>query len=171
MKKQPAHGAYEVLARWDSDAGVWVAESEDVPGLVAEAESPNGLAEKVKLLIPELLELNGVPTGHARFHIRYQHEESGVLASLMASYTPKVKEILRAQGCYFERPGPTMKSGTPHNAAPLSRRSANIVQAHGKRRPETGRYRETVLIAPSVVLQDFHRYQRDNRRPAPPPAS
>ena len=23
----------------------------------------------------------------------------------MASYTPKLKEILRAQGCYFERPG------------------------------------------------------------------
>ena len=23
----------------------------------------------------------------------------------MASYTPKVKEILRASGCYFERPG------------------------------------------------------------------
>jgi hypothetical protein len=23
----------------------------------------------------------------------------------MASYTPKVKEILRTQGCYFDRPG------------------------------------------------------------------
>jgi hypothetical protein len=32
----------------------------------------------------------------------------------MAGYTPKLKEILRAQGCYFERPGrgDPMKSGT-----------------------------------------------------------
>jgi hypothetical protein len=36
-----------------------VAESEDVPGLVAEAESPNVLAKKLRVLIPELLELNG----------------------------------------------------------------------------------------------------------------
>ena len=79
---EKATGIYEVLAQWDSDAGVWVAESEDVPGLVAEAESPNGLAKKLRILIPELLELNGVPSGRdARFHVRYQHEDSGVLAS------------------------------------------------------------------------------------------
>jgi predicted RNase H-like HicB family nuclease len=76
-----SRGVYEILAQWDSEAGVWVAESEDVPGLVAEADSPNLLARKLKVLIPELLELNGVPAGRAaRFHVRYQHEESGVLA-------------------------------------------------------------------------------------------
>ena len=75
-------GVYEILAQWDSDAGVWVAESDDVPGLVAEAASPNALAQKLRILIPELLDLNGVPTPvSARFHIRYQYEESGVLAS------------------------------------------------------------------------------------------
>ena len=51
---------YQVLAQWDSEAGVWVAESDDVPGLVAEAESPNVLREKLRVLIRELLELNGV---------------------------------------------------------------------------------------------------------------
>ena len=73
-------GVYEVRAQWDGEAGVWVAESEDVPGLVAEADSPNVLAEKLRMLIPELLELNGV-TGDrpASFHVLYQHEESGVL--------------------------------------------------------------------------------------------
>jgi predicted RNase H-like HicB family nuclease len=82
VEKPTAHGVYEVLAQWDSDAGVWVAESEDVPGLVAEAESPNGLAQKLRILIPELLELNGLPSDRtATFHVRYQHEESGVLAS------------------------------------------------------------------------------------------
>jgi predicted RNase H-like HicB family nuclease len=76
------HDTYEVLAQWDSEAGVWVAESEDVPGLVAEAESPNLLAQKLRTLIPELLELNGATNhGAVRFHLRYQHEESGVLAS------------------------------------------------------------------------------------------
>jgi predicted RNase H-like HicB family nuclease len=52
-------GVYEIHAQWDSEAGVWVAESEDVPGLVAEAESPNVLIQKLRILIPELLELNG----------------------------------------------------------------------------------------------------------------
>ena len=47
-----------VAARWDPDAKVWVAESEDVPGLVAEADSPESLLEKLKTRIPELLEIN-----------------------------------------------------------------------------------------------------------------
>lgn len=73
---------YEILAQWDSDTGVWVAESEDVPGLVAEGGSPNILAQKLRMLIPELLELNGVPSARTvRFHVRYQHEEDAVLAS------------------------------------------------------------------------------------------
>jgi predicted RNase H-like HicB family nuclease len=75
-----AASSYEVLAQWDDDAGVWVAESDDVPGLVAEGESPNALAQKLRVLIPELLELNGV-RGERRpnFHVRYQHEQSGAL--------------------------------------------------------------------------------------------
>jgi predicted RNase H-like HicB family nuclease len=82
MNKPITHATYEVLAQWDSEAAVWVAESEDVPGLVAEAESPNLLAQKLKILIPELLEANGVSSeGPVQFHVRYQHEESGVLAS------------------------------------------------------------------------------------------
>ncbi len=82
MQESISQGVYEVLAHWDSEAGVWVAESENVPGLVAEAESPNVLAKKLRSLIPELLELNGVrsnPMG--RFRVIYQHEESDLLAS------------------------------------------------------------------------------------------
>lgn len=72
---------YHVEARWDSEARVWVAESEDVPGLVAEAESPNALAEKLRLLVPELLELNGViesASAPVEFRVHYEHEETGV---------------------------------------------------------------------------------------------
>lgn len=74
---------YHVQARWDGEGGVWVAESDDVPGLVAEAESPNALASKLRVLIPELLELNGALEAGAEpveFVVRYAHEESGVAA-------------------------------------------------------------------------------------------
>lgn len=72
---------YEVLARWDGEAGVWVAESDDVPGLVAEADTPEALVAKLRCLIPELLEVNGAldrGTPAIEFHVRYQHEENGV---------------------------------------------------------------------------------------------
>src|SRR5258708_18321991 len=42
-------------AFWDEDAKGWVAESDDVPGLITEAESVDRLIEKLKVLIPELL--------------------------------------------------------------------------------------------------------------------
>ena len=74
---------YRVRAEWDSEAGVWVAESRDVPGLVAEAESPNGLAKKLRILIPELLQLNGALEAGAEpveSVVRYEHEESCVAA-------------------------------------------------------------------------------------------
>lgn len=61
-EKSASPGVLEILAQWDKEAGVWLAESEDVPGLVAEADSPNVLAQKLRVLIPELLELNGIPT-------------------------------------------------------------------------------------------------------------
>ena len=67
---------YQVLAQWDTEAGVWVAESKDVPGLVAEAESPNLLREKLLVLVPELLELNGVlgkGASPVQFRVRYQY--------------------------------------------------------------------------------------------------
>lgn len=48
-----------VRAVWDPEAGVWIATSDDVPGLVAEAETQDRLLEKLKILVPELLELNG----------------------------------------------------------------------------------------------------------------
>jgi predicted RNase H-like HicB family nuclease len=49
-------GAIIVRAQWDADARVWVATSEDVPGLVTEAETSEALVEKLNVMIPELLE-------------------------------------------------------------------------------------------------------------------
>lgn len=52
-----------VLAQWDAEAGVWAAASNDVPGLAAEAASLDELFRDLQLLIPELLELNGMADG------------------------------------------------------------------------------------------------------------
>ena len=49
---------YAIEATWDDEAGVWVAESQDVPGLVTEAASLDELAARLVIIIPELLELN-----------------------------------------------------------------------------------------------------------------
>jgi hypothetical protein len=46
-------------ARWDGEAGVWIATSEDVPGLVVEADTWPVMIEEVRLVLPELLELAG----------------------------------------------------------------------------------------------------------------
>jgi predicted RNase H-like HicB family nuclease len=45
-----------VRAVWDPEANVWVATSEDLPGLVTEAETQERLVEKLHALIPDLLE-------------------------------------------------------------------------------------------------------------------
>jgi len=50
-----------VRAEWDEEAEVWVATSDDVPGLVAEADTAEALLAKLHILIPELLDANGYP--------------------------------------------------------------------------------------------------------------
>ena len=50
-----------IHADWDDDAGVWVVTSEDVPGLATEAATQDEVRQKLIVMIPELLELNGLP--------------------------------------------------------------------------------------------------------------
>ncbi len=71
-----------IRAFWDGEAGVWVAESEQVPGLVAEAATPRELEAKLKDLVPELLELNAPSTcGETRSVVaRFEHEARIALA-------------------------------------------------------------------------------------------
>jgi len=49
-------------ARWDSAASVWIATSQDVPGLVVEADTWPSMIEEVRLVLPDLLELSGHKT-------------------------------------------------------------------------------------------------------------
>lgn len=52
--------AYTVQAEWDAEASVWIATSDDVPGLCAEAATLEQLTDVVLELVPELLVANGV---------------------------------------------------------------------------------------------------------------
>ncbi len=49
-----------VRVEWDETARVWVATSDDVPGLATEESSLESLIEKLKTMIPELLAANGL---------------------------------------------------------------------------------------------------------------
>ena len=51
---------YEIRAIWDSEARVWVVTSDDVPGLVTEAETIDGVLKNLAELLPYLLEANGI---------------------------------------------------------------------------------------------------------------
>lgn len=50
-----------IRAEWDDEVNVWVATSDDVPGLATEADTLEELSEKLESLVPELLSENGSP--------------------------------------------------------------------------------------------------------------
>jgi predicted RNase H-like HicB family nuclease len=54
------HTPLSIRVEWDDDAKVWVAASDDVPGLATEDFTMEKLIEKLKIIIPELLKANGV---------------------------------------------------------------------------------------------------------------
>ena len=76
---------YKVEAFWDSEAGVWVAESEDVPGLVTEADTIEALTAKLREMIPELLLVNNIVAaeyaGNIAFELVSHRQESIQVAS------------------------------------------------------------------------------------------
>ena len=51
---------YRIQLVWDDEASVWIATSKDVPGLVLEGASLNQLLNRVRLAVPEMLEMNGL---------------------------------------------------------------------------------------------------------------
>ena len=49
---------YVINFKWDEEACVWIALSDDVPGLVLEHGSLDALMERVRVAVPELLDMN-----------------------------------------------------------------------------------------------------------------
>ena len=74
---------YQVIAEWDEEAQVWVASSEDVPGLATGADTFEDLIEKLKVVIPELLVENGLlpeGTDNVPFAVRAERNELAPVA-------------------------------------------------------------------------------------------
>lgn len=51
---------YNIQLVWDDEAEVWMATSDDIPGLILEDDSADKLIQRVILAAPEIIELNGV---------------------------------------------------------------------------------------------------------------
>lgn len=51
---------YQVKVDYDNEAGVWVATSDDITGLILEDESPEDLMKRVVAAAPELIRLNNL---------------------------------------------------------------------------------------------------------------
>ena len=70
---------YTIKAFWDDAANVWVAEGVDVPGLVTEAATIEQLMTKLAVMVPEMLEANGVlPAGHGDVHFELTATINGI---------------------------------------------------------------------------------------------
>lgn len=71
-----------INAQWDSEAGVWVATSDDIAGLVTESKTFEALLRKLRTLVPELFQLNRqMPkSGKAAYRVVAQKSESTIAA-------------------------------------------------------------------------------------------
>ena len=62
-----------IQARWDTEGGVWLATSEDIPGLVVEADTWPAMISEVQLVLPELLDVSG--QGGDKLSLTFKAEE------------------------------------------------------------------------------------------------
>ncbi|HIK18471.1 MAG TPA: DUF1902 domain-containing protein [Leptolyngbyaceae cyanobacterium M33_DOE_097] len=76
---------YQVSAFWDDEAAVWVATSEDIPGLATEADTIEALSQKLRDIVPDLLVSNqviaGDYTGAIAIHLTSHRQELIEVAS------------------------------------------------------------------------------------------
>ena len=69
---------YTIILSWDDEAAVWVAESEDIPGLILESGSFDALVERVKIAVPDLLEVD--KSLHKQVKLHFKAERMAVVA-------------------------------------------------------------------------------------------
>ena len=70
---------YIINFKWDSKADVWIATSDDIPGLVLESGSYDALLERVRFAVPELLELNKPKASPVTLAFLFERRERMVL--------------------------------------------------------------------------------------------
>ena len=78
---------YKISITWDDEAQVWIAVSEDLKGLVLECGSLDALIERVRISVPELLEIQGDPRKDITFRgnalirsYNKQHKTRGIIS-------------------------------------------------------------------------------------------
>ena len=69
-----------IQADWDTDAGVWVVTSDDIPGLVTEAATQEEVRTKLLTMIPELFALNAFPDDSAPTELLIHSEQRVALS-------------------------------------------------------------------------------------------
>jgi len=68
---------YVVTIAFDDEAQKWYAQNDDIP-ILLEDLSIDILINRVKLAVPEMLELNNIP--HTGFHLIFKMETEAVMA-------------------------------------------------------------------------------------------
>lgn len=70
-----------IRAAWDDEARVWYVEETDIPGLVTESETLEGLRQRIRDIIPDLLEdRDDVPESIELDIIAHTHERISTAA-------------------------------------------------------------------------------------------
>lgn len=70
---------YVITFTWDNEADVWIATSNDIPGLVLESGSFDALLERTRFAVPELLALNASETQPFSLTFKSERHETVVL--------------------------------------------------------------------------------------------
>jgi len=68
---------YAITITFDEEAAVWYAFNDDIP-IALESDSLDVLIERIKLAVPEILELNG--KNHENITLHFTMEREAVLA-------------------------------------------------------------------------------------------
>ncbi len=71
---------FEIHADWDAEAKVWTAYSDDIPGLVTEAETWDALIARATAAATELLALNHIPHD-AQVELRFSAQQIQAIAA------------------------------------------------------------------------------------------
>ena len=109
---------YYVHAVWDEEARVWVASSEDLPGLATESETAEALVENSSPLFPSCWRSMGAPT-LSRLRSNFSPDASNSRRD--AEFTPQLTRLPLAAGCRFVRQERAIaKSGTARSPRCIS---------------------------------------------------
>lgn len=65
---------YVIRFQWDSESNVWIASNDDIP-ITLEDESLDALMARVRVAVPELLEMNNMPMPKYLFFLAQNREE------------------------------------------------------------------------------------------------